>query len=220
MQLSTQNANQVQINTYPDRCPVCLHAIQPLDTNQGFLGPHGLENIARCPRQQCGHFFIVKFEGQRQGNGTVLYVLKELVPLTIEVSAQSEVIKGISPNFATIFAEAEKAEKLNLKLICGPGYRKAIEFLIKDYVIQSHPEKGEEIKNLNLAKCIADYVQDGRVKQVAARAVWLGNDETHYLRKWEDKDLTDLKRLIQLTLHWIEMDDLTKKTLEDMPEGK
>ncbi len=52
------------------------------------------------------------------------------------------------------------------------------------------------------------------------RAVWLGNDQTHYLRKWEDKDLADLKRLIQLTLHWIEMDELTKKTLEDMPEGK
>jgi len=78
----------------------------------------------------------------------------------------------------------------------------------------------DEIKKLNLAKCIADYVSDGRVKQVAARAVWLGNDETHYLRKWEEKDLNDLKMLIALTLHWIEMDELTKKVMADMPEGR
>jgi hypothetical protein len=217
--LNTQNAGQVQIDRYPEICPVCLHSIEPLDTNLGFVNnARGLENIARCPRVRCGHFFIVRY--RPPSGGSIVYTLNELIPMTIGVSAQSEVIKVISPDFVTIFAEAEKAEKSGLKLVCGPGYRKAIEFLIKDYVIQSHPDKADEIKKLNLAKCIAEYVQDGKVKQVAARAVWLGNDETHYLRKWEDKDLTDLKRLIQLTLHWIEMDDLTKKTLEEMPAGK
>ena len=59
-----------------------------------------------------------------------------------------------------------------------------------------------------------------KVKQVAARAVWLGNDETHYLRKWEGKDLQDLKKLIALTVHWIEMEELTEAVMKDMPEGK
>ena len=126
----------------------------------------------------------------------------------------------MSPDFVTIFAEAERAEMLGLKLICGPGYRKALEFLVKDYVIRSHPDKAEEIKRLNLAKCIDEYVTDDKVKKVAARAVWLGNDETHYLRKWEEKDVKDLKGLIRLTLHWIEMDELTKQALEEMPEGR
>jgi hypothetical protein len=40
------------------------------------------------------------------------------------------------------------------------------------------------------------------------------------LRKWEEKDLNDLKMLIALTLHWIEMDELTKKVMADMPEGR
>jgi len=52
------------------------------------------------------------------------------------------------------------------------------------------------------------------------RAVWLGNDETHYLRKWEQKDLTDLKNLIGLTVHWIEMEELTETVMKDMPAGK
>lgn len=67
---------------------------------------------------------------------------------------------------------------------------------------------------------IRDHVSDTKVKQVAARAVWLGNDETHYSRKWEDKDLKDLKMLIKLTLHWIEMDELTQEALKSMPTGK
>jgi hypothetical protein len=54
----------------------------------------------------------------------------------------------------------------------------------------------------------------GRVKQVAASG-WLGNDETHYLRKWETKELTDLKKLIQLTVHWIQMERLTDGIVDD-----
>jgi hypothetical protein len=143
-----------------------------------------------------------------------------MFPLTIESSAHTEIIKAVSPSFVDIFREAEIADKKGLKLICGPGYRKALEFLIKDFVIRAHQEKTEEIKKLPLAKCIAEYVPDGNVKKVAARAVWLGNDETHYLRKWEEKDLTDLKKLINLTTHWIEADELTREALESMPEGK
>jgi hypothetical protein len=55
---------------------------------------------------------------------------------------------------------------------------------------------------------------------MAARAAWLGNDETHYGRKWEGKDLTDLKKLISLTLNWIQAEELTQDVIADMPEGK
>jgi hypothetical protein len=67
---------------------------------------------------------------------------------------------------------------------------------------------------------IKDHVSDAKVKQVAARAVWLGDDETHYQRKWEDKDLKDLGVLIRLTIHWIEAEEMTKEVLKSMPTGK
>jgi hypothetical protein len=69
-----------------------------------------------------------------------------------------------------------------------------------------------------LANCIATCIDDDKIKQMAKRAAWLGNDETHYVRKWADKDLNDLKNLISLTRHWIEMDQLTKDFVKDMPE--
>ena len=55
---------------------------------------------------------------------------------------------------------------------------------------------------------------------MSASAVWLGNDETHYLRKWDGKDLKDLESLIQLTCYWIMSDQLTNDAVLDMPEGK
>ncbi len=51
-------------------------------------------------------------------------------------------------------------------------------------------------------------------------AAWLGNDETHYERRWVDKDVEDLRRLIDITCHWIEMNVLTAQYRQEMkPEG-
>ena len=65
--------------------------------------------------------------------------------------------------------------------ICGTGYRKSLEFLIKDYLISTLPEdQHEAIKNKFLNNCIRDNISNINIKTVASRAVWLGNDETHY----------------------------------------
>lgn len=217
--IQTQVGN-FQADTVPGRCPVCGDRIQALDTGVAWTLASWLEKVFRCPSAECGHLFIARYNGTRVAGGPFSFSLAGLFPIRTETTNQSDVIKEVSPDFAAIFKQAESADKSDLTLICGPGYRKALEFLIKDYVIRAHPDSAEEIKKMNLAKCIADYVSDGRIKEVSARAVWLGNDETHYLRKWEEKDLKDLKMLISLTLHWIEMDELTKKVLADMPEGR
>jgi len=132
----------------------------------------------------------------------------------------SEHVRTISPTFCAITNEAENAERQGWKLIAGPGHRKALEFLVKDYLCRLRPGDAEAIKSIQLGPCIKEYVTNENVKTTAERAAWIGNDETHYARKWEDKDLEDLKTLIQLTVHWIEMEVMTKKVLEDMPTGK
>jgi hypothetical protein len=105
---------------------------------------------------------------------------------------------------------------MGLTEICGIGYRKALEFLIKDYLISNLPDEEEHIKKKLLGKCINDYVENPNIKEMAKRAVWLGNDETHYIRRWENKDINDLKILIDITVHWIEMEVLTNKYKDDM----
>ena len=98
----------------------------------------------------------------------------------------------------------------------GIGLRKALEFLVKDFALKEHPDKEDAIKKTFLGSCIENYIDDANVKECARRAAWLGNDETHYLRKWTDKDVKDLKLLITLTVHWIDNVLLTRKYLAEM----
>lgn len=231
--VQTHSGNAL-VNVSPEYCPICNRSILAIDVGHAFLANDYLERILLCPRSACKRLFIARYRSTRMTPSGREYDLVEVLPREITVSEHSETIKAISPSFVGIYSEAEKAEMQGLKLICGPGYRKALEFLIKDYVVrglkplddakpdikEAAEKKIEAIKTTPLGNVITAHVADGRVKEVAARAVWLGNDETHYLRKWEDKDLKDLRLLIRLTTHWIEVEEMTKQLLEDMPPGK
>ena len=171
--------------------------------------------LYRCPREACERLFVARFTKQPNGS----FALTECVPHKVETKAFSEIIQKVSKRFCDIYDQANNAEQQSLSLVCGPGYRKALEFLIKDYVCGISPsDQTDEIKRTALAKCIKDHITNAKIVAVASRAAWLGNDETHYLRTWEDKDLSDLKKLIDLTVHWIEMEELTKDVVVDMPE--
>ena len=39
---------------------------------------------------------------------------------------------------------------------------------------------------------------------MAERSVWIGNDETHYVRKHEDLDVSDMKRFIIAMVRYVD----------------
>src|SRR5690606_14162763 len=126
-------------------------------------------------------------------------------PRHISTSTHSPEISTLSPQFVEIYGQAEISEQLGLQQICGLGYRKSVEFLVKDYCLSQVTEGDKQaVLSAALMQCISRYIDDARIKSVAARATWLGNDEAHYVRKWLDKDVTDLKVLIRLLCNWIE----------------
>jgi hypothetical protein len=51
-----------------------------------------------------------------------------------------ESIQMLSPQFCAIYAEAAAAEAGELIQICGLGYGKALEFLMKDYAKRENPD--------------------------------------------------------------------------------
>lgn len=209
----------------PDWCPICHHACQPEEidwrlTDTASRQPD-LEIVYQCPRRACGRLFIARYRVDRKrtyrpGLGDEYYRFIGLVPRTPRESHVPEEVKAVSPRFASIYNEAQAAEAYGLSQVAGAGYRKSLEFLIKDYCSATDPENSEEIKQKFLGRCIEDHVGDERVRECARRAAWLGNDEVHYMRRWESKDVEDLKTLIQLTVGWIHSDFLTKKYLVDM----
>jgi hypothetical protein len=133
-------------------------------------------------------------------------------------TAFPKAVADLSPTFLAVFNESEEAFQLGLTQIAGPGYRKAFEFLIKDYAKSLAPEKTEDIEKSFSGTVVSDYVTDPRIQAVARRTLWLGNDETHYLRKWNSHDINDLITLIRLAVNWIEIDQLSKHYNESMPD--
>ncbi len=213
----------VNIDHRPDECPVCHHSIDPVNHYFAFYNAQNwdkadcLQLVYRCPRLACQKVFISNFKPFDQGCSSFRYSSSQ--PVTKTERNFGQVIMDISTNFCLIYNQAYQAEQDGLLEICGVGYRKALEFLIKDYLIKKLPAEKATIEKKYLGNCIEDHIGNENIKTVAKRAVWLGNDETHYLRKWEGKDLQDLKKLIDLTIHWFEMEKLTEQIEIDMPEN-
>jgi hypothetical protein len=213
----TTNQGPKDLFDGPNTCPYCHKSIVPLVlTGQindgGDFGVPTMETFLACPNIDCRRTFIAyyNFYDEWQFNG-------EIAGGRMKGKDISESIVEISPSFSKIYNQAFIAEQIGLNEICGVGYRKAMEFLIKDYAKSKNPNDHENIEKKMLGPCINEYVTDARIQNVAKRAVWLGNDETHYIRKWESKDLEDLKKLVELTIHWIEMEILTNSLETDMP---
>lgn len=114
--------------------------------------------------------------------------------------------------------EAEAARHMRLDQVAGPGYRKAFEFLIKDYAKTLAPDREREIEEAFSGNVVKDYIRDRRIQAVAKRALWLGNDETHYLKKWTSHGINDLITLIRLTIGWIEIERLSQGYTDEMPD--
>jgi hypothetical protein len=127
-------------------------------------------------------------------------------------------VRALSPNFVLVYQQALATEFLHLVQLTGMGLRKALEILVKDYAICRSPSDKATIERKALGQCIDQYLKDDYLRECARRATWLGNDETHYSRQWQDHDLEDLKQLIRLTLSWLESSLLSEKYLKEMPK--
>lgn len=213
-----------------DYCPYCHTHVKPEYIKSYFLSNDTyyevFQSIYRCPRNDCRRIFVAAYSkdlgslGSRDND----HHLRGIIPYIPEDIEFPENIEKISPSYCKIFKQAKDAEGYGLNDICGMGYRKALEFLIKDYIISRADKLGitdiDKLKELKLAKCISDYVDDTRTKEIAKRAAWLGNDETHYNKRWIDKDLNDLKILLKLLINYIDDQIVYEKVISEMEDTK
>ncbi len=204
----------LNINRDPDCCPVCKVSARPIRQAVVTIskGSKVVEIVYRCPCEPCASLFIAQY----YHIGSTHYDLRRTFPSVSSSHAPSTEVETISPAFGTIYNQALDAENLGLTEIAGMGFRKALEFLIKDYCISKNPGKDESIKKTLLGPCIQNFVADPNIKACAERATWLGNDETHYTRQWQSHDIEDLKRLVRLTENWITNEVATTNYLSTM----
>ena len=193
-------------------CPNCHTSVyfDLMCDAEGETGTHC--TILQCPK--CREIIMKRWdESDEDGEYNTIV---GIYPQTVKERKFDNIAAKISSSFILVYNQANAAESYNLGEFAGMGYRKAMEYLIKDYAINRFPEDKEIIIKKALSKCIDEYVTEPKIKAMAKGAVWIGNDETHYVRKWIDKDISDMKRLIDLTLYWMNFERMTEEYKEKM----
>lgn len=214
--------SHLTVDKFPDICPVCKKLCRPL-----LLGAYKtvysyFQVIFQCPSHECESIFVAIYRGGiTLLNPPYQYFLSDLKIVIHENTKQfSDYISNISPKFCEIYRESSIAEQNGLNHICGVGYRKALEYLVKDFILSRISETESEkrkaiLEEYSLQRLINEYIEDERVKRIARHAWWLGNDETHYTRKWAEKGLPELKTLIDMVVNWIEIIFMNQELCDD-----
>lgn len=199
----------------PNECPICKHSLKPTVLCKHIIFDEK-ENPYLYVMYVCTHCykaFICQFSNLvKSPNNLYSYTANKLEliePKTFQPKVFDKYINQLSCNFVNIYNQAYQAECLKLDEIAGIGYRKALEFLIKDFLIKYEHIEASKVKPTALGTCIETMINNPQLKKVASRAAWLGNDQTHYEQKYQDKDINDFKLLIDLSVHWITMLYLT-----------
>lgn len=128
-------------------CPFCNHAISPKVLYASLI-EYELEKKNKvfilnfC--SNCDNEFLSAhaFDYDFGDNG---YEYTACAPKPFSKYPFSENIQTLSPQFVVTYSESLHAENLELESICGMGYRKSLEFLVKDYAISKNPD--ERAKN-------------------------------------------------------------------------
>lgn len=153
--------------------------------------------------QYCGATSWHYLEEDLVTGSYTLLKIKESFPKNNLTTEIPPAIKENFPDFVKIYNQAQIAEKSDLDQLAGMGYRKAIEFLITDYLIL-YPINGVTKEWLNspntsLSQKI-EKLEDARIKDLAKAISYLGNDETHYNKRHPDFNLEHLKMFIKAFL--------------------
>ena len=205
-------------------CAHCKNRLVTFTTNSWSIRQDSSLCETRCPacKKTVKFWLIPRQKQETQDNAIkVTDIFTEPDP-PLHINYDQQAIDEISPDFSKIYRHACQAEQYGLSTLVGIGYRKALEFLLKDWAIKNNPDDRSKIEKMNLSKCISEYVKDLSLRDRFARAVWLGNDETHYKKIWEDKDLEVLKRILNSSLMRLadELENQRLKTTMPSPTGQ
>ena len=212
MNIAYKNGSKLIID--PNVCPHCHITIKPTYIgNMLSLDTDGVECCITswsCTNSNCLKIFIALyklgdggFEFSRYLNGLPKGPDWPKPILDLKSGDIDEEGNPSQSKFIKTYLQSLVAENSGLDELAGMGYRKSIEYLVKDWAIQSKPEDIEIIKSKWLGQIITDYFT-GDLKDILERATWLGNDQSHYNKLFEDYNLEDLKELIGLIM--VELD--------------
>lgn len=178
----------LQVESVPDECPRCHRAVQPIHCFTHVKTALPARNRAaalvvfKCPRHECSELFIARYTHRGATRSEITwgnlkqfkFTLQGLEPRTLTRHAFPADVVQLSPRFARIYDQASMAEQMGLEEIAGPGYGKALEFVVKDYLIAKQPNEADAIRREFLGTVIRNRIDDARVKKWPRQSERLG----------------------------------------------
>ena len=214
--LNSEKESFVHLETIK-KCPMChtahsgshLNAYIIPKTFDGYYGrePGSVVYVASLC-EACEQVFLSAYAKK---DSDLHYTFIESIPELVETKEFDSRISAVFPRFVTIYQQAQKAEENHLDEICGMGYRKALECLIKDYLISFVGESRETIEKMELGNCIHNKIENPQIKKLAEKCAWLGNDFSHYVAK-HTEGLEALKELVEATVYYIGMECVSRES--------
>lgn len=186
----------------PNYCPHCHTKIYPVVIGHSDITE--TENlpiftvIFLCP--SCNNHFVETYNKIKDHTFSIGYKPSNTVDERVP-----QKVKDSFPRFYNIYCQALTAETYGLEELIGIGFRKSIEFLIKDFLIKTTDIPEDDIIKMALQKAINE-ITDIRIRTLATKTYWLGNDETHYIKKHTDRDYKDMKKFIEVLYSYIDFE--------------
>lgn len=212
----TRNINSVVYTVQePTLCPHCSNTIfaEIRDSKKFFYETNFTFWTLSycCPNPGCNKIFLATFLSENKSKTLDLISIyptkltEELHPLLHE----------LSPRFIKSYRQANLAENNGSFELAGAGYRNALEILIKDFAIIELNQDPTEVSKKKLHVCIKEYLGDVDLTKCANVVRILGNDNTHYERKYEELDFEVLKTYMNIFIRLI----TTKLLINHPPVG-
>lgn len=195
----------------PDTCPRCGRDLSATPLSVIYLkSEKAVEQYAvTVSCQQCNQaifFDVMHLQTALYGTLTGTYPAPQLSNLPAGMDS-------LYPDFVKVYCQAVTAEARGLTDICGMGYRKALEILVKQYSIKAFPSESDAIQTEFLAKTVS-RIQNSKIQSLAKAATWLGNDQTHLQALHPEYSVSDIKSFIRALCYHILMEEEVSRAQE------
>lgn len=196
-------------------CPHCGKEVMPtlihsVATENSRSKNNTLAILLRCPRAECKKYNVQSFSFVKPDSSSTLITNMKRITYTFKPHLINDLPKEINetfPDFKSIYDQSLEAESMGLDQIAGIGFRKSLEFLIKSYAICRDPDSQSQIEKETLNNTIDNRYGDfPRIQNLAKLAAWIGNDETHFVKKHTEIDFTNMKKFLNAAALFIAAD--------------
>lgn len=203
----TKHANCVSTNygfrfSKPAVCPRCgCGTDAPYIAKQSFSYNGHVLLFFVCKCTACQKDFC--FASEQDGNNVGPCIA--IAPSITADIYENKVLSSVSERFIDIYNQALKAEFDGSFELAAIGFRSALEVLIKDYAINELHIPKEEVVKKDLFNSISEYLHQEELINTADVIRILGNDFTHYERKYPEHDFALLKGYMDIFLKQVEV---------------